>query len=142
MSIDLDVFVDASVDGVAAVVYAVVSQESRTINNPTIPRLVLVSVHMVANLVDNGVKALEGNPIGSVNAWFDSTVALHWITCENRYKQFVSNRVAKLKEKDYILWRYVPSEQDTADIASRGCDLKKLTDEWYRGADWLHDQTA
>lgn len=102
-----------------------------------------MSAQMATNLVDNVVKALEGNPIGNVHAWSDSTIVLHWITGENRYKQFGSNRVAKIKEKDYIIWRYVPSEQNPADIVSRGCDVKKkLTDQWFRGPDWLQDQTA
>ncbi|XP_065058645.1 uncharacterized protein LOC135686359 [Rhopilema esculentum] len=151
-SIELHVFGDASIDGVAAIVYAVIRQESEKSqgllvaksrlakNNLTIPRLELVAAHMAANLVDNVVRALEGHPIENVYAWLDSTVALHWVRGENRYKQFVSNRVSKIKEKDYIVWRHVPSELNPADIASRGSNIKKLTDDWFRGPDWIQCQ--
>ena len=53
-------------------------------------------------------------------AWIDSTVTLHWI-CGNRvYKQFVANQVAKIKEYPSIQWRYVPTDDNLADITSRG----------------------
>ena len=49
----------------------------------------------------------------------------------------MSNRVAKIKEKDYILWRHVPTESNPADIASRGCDAKKLNNRWFKGPEWM-----
>ena len=136
--VDLHAFGDASQDGVAALVYVVVWQESNNSQGLitaksrlakkglTIPRLELVAGHMAANLIDYVKKALQGYPIRYVYAWLDSSVVLHWIKGETHYKQFVSNRVAKIKEKDYILWRHVPTESNPADIASRGCDGKKL----------------
>ena len=45
--------------------------------------------------------------------------------------------MAKIKEKDYLTWRHVPSEMNPADIASRGCDSKKLTDNWFKGPGWI-----
>eukprot|EP00795_Rhopilema_esculentum_P013922 gene13922-4874_t len=78
---------------------------------------------MAANLVENVVRALEGHPIEKVYAWLNSTVALHWVRGENRYKQFVSNQVSKIKEKDYRVWRHVP-ELNPADIANRGAMSK------------------
>ena len=72
----------------------------------TIPRLELVSAHMASNLVANGKDALQDQPIRSVYGWLDSTVALHWIKGGgSMYKQFVANRVSKIREKDYITWR-------------------------------------
>ena len=148
-TIDLHVFADASLNGVATVVYAIIEQgsdiEQGLITSKsrlskkglTIPRLELVAGHMAANIVDNVKKALQGYPVRDVHAWLDSSVALHWIKSENRYKQFVSNRVTKIKEKDYLIWRHVPSELNPADIASRGCDIKKVTDSWFKGPDWI-----
>ena len=113
--VDLHVFGDASQDGVAALVYVVVWQESDSSQGLitaksrlakkglTIPRLELVAGHMAANLIDNVKNALQSHPIMYAHAWLDSSVALHWINGKNHYKQFVSNRVAKIKEKDYIL---------------------------------------
>ena len=42
------------------------------------------------------------------------------------YKQFVANRIKKILEKGYIQWRYVPTNENKADIASRGGDDKEL----------------
>ena len=66
----------------------------------TIPRLELVSAHMAANLVENVKKALQVQPVRSVHGWLDCTVALHWIKGGGTtYKQFVANRVGKIRDK-------------------------------------------
>ena len=39
---------------------------------------------------------------------------------QGEYRQFVSNRVAKIKERDHIHWHHVPTEDNPADIGSRG----------------------
>ena len=114
--IDAHSFGDASNNGVSAVVHAVVHQgtdvnqgfvaaKARLVKKSlTIPRKELVAGrrHMSANLVRNVKKALENLPIRNVYGWLDSTVALHWIKGNGKYKQFVSNRVRKIKEIDYI----------------------------------------
>ena len=78
--VDLHAFGDASQDGVAALVYVVVWQESNNSqglitaksrlakNGLTIPRLELVAGHKAANLIDNVKKALQGYPIRYVYA--------------------------------------------------------------------------
>ncbi len=148
-AIDLHVFADASGNGVATAVYALVFQEDETSQELltakariakkglTIPRLELVAGHMAANLVENVRRVLTGYPVRKVYGWLDSSVALHWIKGENKYKQFVSNRVASIKEKDFIEWRHVPSEQNPADVASRGSYSKGLDDRWYKGPSWI-----
>ena len=68
----------------------------------TIPRLELVSAHMAANLVNDVRNALEGYAVGSVYGWTDSMVALHWISGQGNYKQFVANSVAQINAKDFI----------------------------------------
>eukprot|EP00794_Sanderia_malayensis_P001493 gene1493-biopygen1237 len=98
------------------------------------------SAHMAANLVENVKATLTGYPIAAVFRWLDSSVALHWIQGENKYKQFVSNRVAKIKEKDYIQWRHVPTSENLADIASRGCNPSKLKDNWFKGPVWMTEK--
>ena len=79
-------FGDTSGVGTSAAVYAVVSQasgvsqdlltaESRLAKKgSTIPRLELVSTHMIANLAENTKKALEGQPVKSVTGWLHSTM--------------------------------------------------------------------
>lgn len=46
---------------------------------------------MATNLLMNMLNALE-----TMYGWLDSTVSLHWIKGNGQYKQFVTNRVAKI----------------------------------------------
>ena len=148
-AIDLYSFGDASDNGVSAVVHAVVHQET-DVNQGfvaakaqlakkslTIPRKELVAGHMSANLVRNVKKALENLPIRNIYGWLDSTVALHWIKGNGEYKQFVSNLVRKIKESDYIQWRYVLTDENISDMGSRGAKPDHLNGEWKHGPKWL-----
>ena len=150
LSLELHAFGDASTQGVGAVVYSVVRQRSGITQQLvaaksalakeglTVPRLELVSAHMATNLVANVRKALTGLPEPTIHGWLDSTVALHWIRGEGRYRQFVANRVSKIQQQSEIAWRHVPTEDNPADIASRGGSLSEKP-QWWNGPEWLHD---
>ena len=83
-TVDLNVFVDASIVASCAVFYAVVHQPSVTNQglvhsksriskkNLIIPRLELVSAHMASNLIENVKAALNRSNIRSVTGWTDS----------------------------------------------------------------------
>ena len=103
----------------------------------TIPRKKLVAGHMSTNLVRNVKKALESLPIQNVYGWLDSTVALHWIKQNGDYKQFVSNRLRKIKEINHIQWRYVPTDENIYDIGSPGAKPNRLNGEWKHSPKWL-----
>ena len=105
--------------------------------NLSIPRLELVAMHMAANLCLNIKEAFHDKYEINFYGWTDSTVALHWVTGKGNYKQFVHNRANKIREKDFIKWRYVPTEKNPADLASRGCFPEKLNDDWIIGPNWL-----
>ena len=127
-SISLHVFGDASGVGVAAAAFTVVSQPSGVTQGIvaakarlakqglTIPRLELVACHMATNMAANAREALEGYPVDQVYCWSDSTPALHWIRREGEYKRFVHNRVRKIRDKNWITWRYVPTKENPADL--------------------------
>ena len=119
-------------DDIGAVVYLVVHQEGGVTTSLVaaksclakkslmVPRLELVSTHMSTNLVINVKNALVKLQKLNVHAWLDSTVALHWHLGNGEYKQFVANRVSKIKKHGEIQWRYVPTKENPADVASRG----------------------
>ncbi len=150
-SSELHVFGDASTEGVGTVVYSVIRQaegvttslvaaKSRLAKkNLTVPRLELVSAHMSANLVMNVKNALIELPTPEIIGWLDSTVALHWLLGNGQYKQFVANRVRKIREHTEIKWRYVPTAENPADIASRGGQITGST--WLTGPEWLADRS-
>ena len=117
-NIELHAFGDTSGKGVAATVYAVVKQPT-SVNKGlitakarlakqglTIPRCELVSGHMAVNLLSNVQDALQGFPVSSLHCWLDSSVALHWIRGNGDFKQFVTNRVRKIREHGDIMWRH------------------------------------
>ena len=97
-----------------------------------------MGAHMVANLLQNVRTALEGYKITGTFAWSDSTVVLCWIMSTNReWKQFVTNRIVKIRQKENLQWKYCPTAENPADIGSRGCKADNLGDLWWKGPDWL-----
>lgn len=141
--VELHSFGDASKGGVGAAVYAVVRQQSGITQQLvaaksrlakqglTIPRLELVSAHMATNLLMNVRNALDNITPPKLYGWLDSTVPLYWIKGNGQYKEFVANRVAKIQLQKQITWRYVPSEENPADLASRGGrQVFRTLDDW------------
>ena len=149
--IDLHCFGDASGRGISAALYAVVTQspgvsvglvtaKARLVKQGlSIPRLELVSGHMATNLITNTRDALEGFPVGEMYCWLDSTVALHWIRGAGNYKQFVSNRVSKIQQHSSVQWRHVTSQENPADLGSRGGSVQG-EELWWRGPKWLTEK--
>ena len=148
--IHLHGFGDASGKRVATAVSAVVEQKSG-INQGlvaararlakqglTIPRLELIAGHMTVNLLANVCDALTGFPVSSMTGWLDSSVALHWISGGGEYKQFVRNRVNKINEHADVKWRHVPTQDNPADLGSRGGPVPDES-SWWTGPEWLSD---
>jgi hypothetical protein len=79
---------------------------------------------MVTNFLTNVKEALNGFPVTDICGWTDSLVVLHWIRGRGQYKQFVENRVRKIQAKPEIRWRHVPTEENPADLSSRGGDVQ------------------
>ena len=96
---------------------------------------------MAVNSVDNIRHALDGFPVTSVHCWLDSSVALHWIRGNGEYRQFVANRVKKIKDHEINEWRHVPTDQNPADLGSRGGSITDA-DLWWNGPDWSQDRHA
>lgn len=150
-AVELHSFGDASERGVGAAVYAVVRQPSGNTQRLvvaksrlakqglTIPRLELIAAHMATNMLINVRNALDNLPSPNVFGWLDSTVALHWIKGNGQYKQFVANRVAKIQLYKEIEWRYVPTDENPADPASRGALVHSVL--WQQGPAWLQDKS-
>lgn len=91
------------------------------------------------------VAALRRWPIASVTVWMDSLVALFWIVSPERsWKVFVPNRtrkIAEVTEEVGIVWKYCPSDDNLADLGSRGASIDKMEKgDWFHGPEWLVDQ--
>lgn len=106
----------------------------------TIPRLELSAALLGTRLAKRIMKAI-GNRITKIYYWCDSTIVLSWITEESKHwKTFVANRVAKIQDLTSIQdWRYVNTNENPADILSRGISASSLigNDMWFHGPLWL-----
>ena len=107
----------------------------------SIPRLELLACLILVKLMNTVKNALISQvSIQKWNLWSDSMTALYWIRNKGEWKQFVPHRVNEIfKLSNKNDWRHCPSEQNPADIGSRGLlaiDLK--SDElWWEGPKWL-----
>ena len=136
-------FGEASIHGVFAAVYAVVTQASGVTQgliaaksclakkSLTIPRLELVSGQITVNLTTNVRVALEGfSMTKDIQCWLDSTVALHWLNDDGEYRQFVANRVKKIQSHTNTQWRHVPTSENPPDQGSRGGSVNEAELWW------------
>ena len=147
-------FADASTAAYAAVIYirilytdASVSVSlvySRTKVAPlkpvTIPKLELSAALLLSQCIDYVCSLLELT-LDKVYAWSDSTIALGWLqTPPHRLQTFMANRVSKAVEVvPPGRWRHVPSQDNPADLASRGVLPSQLLQStiWWSGPPWL-----
>ncbi|GFX02960.1 integrase catalytic domain-containing protein [Trichonephila clavipes] len=152
--IELHGFSDASQSAYGAVLYCKsVTSDGRVLvhliaskspvsptKQTTIPRLELCAPVLLAKLVHRVKQALKSN-VTNTFLWSDSMIVLSWIRKESyQLKTFVANRIATIQEMTSSeQWRYVATEDNTADFVSRGMDsLKFKTCElWWNGPKFL-----
>ncbi|KAK3102963.1 hypothetical protein FSP39_015321 [Pinctada imbricata] len=149
-------FVYASQDVYGAVVYAryeysdssvstrMIAAKGRVapLKSISIPRMELLGAILGLRLTCAISKALEID-MKHVTYWSDSMNVLYWIRgCSRSYKTFVANRVSEIHDhSEPVQWRYVPTEENPADIASRGTTVEKLVEEikWWYGPSFLRE---
>ena len=154
-SVQLHCFADASERAYGAVVYMRVEYEAKVkcqivssktrvapLAKQTIPRLELLSNLTASRLLKSVSQALHDDVrIDEVFNWTDSMISLWWITnTDKEYKQFVENRVAEIRRNSPPeQWRYCPTADNPADIASRGIRSIELKESslWLLGPDFL-----
>ena len=100
----------------------------------------LAKQKLAVNLADNIKTALANLNIRNVFGWTDSTVVLHWLEKHGNYNHFVNNGVDKIKEKHYITWRQVSTNENPADIGSRSVYGNQIPSLWWNGSTWLQNR--
>jgi len=138
-------FADASEKAYAAVVYAkigcsvmIIASKSKVNpkkNRKTIPKLELCAAHLLAKLIDR-VKEDLGD-FAETYAWSDSTITLAWIRSGDNKNKFIRRRTDEIQKVKGVVWKHVRSEDNPADVASRGIGADKLKDcaIWWKGAE-------
>ncbi|KAI9999388.1 hypothetical protein NQD34_018259 [Periophthalmus magnuspinnatus] len=106
----------------------------------TIPRMELIAATMASRMDMLCKRELQMDLLDSV-FWTDSESVLKYIRNEtSRYKVFVANRVSQiLKASSPAQWRYVVTDSNPADIASRGLKAETLLKHptWQSGPHFL-----
>ncbi|XP_014208231.1 uncharacterized protein LOC106639235 [Copidosoma floridanum] len=80
------------------------------------------------------------------HAWSDSQIVLYWIrSSEPTNNSLVDNYVAHIQELlPSHIWRHVPTDSNSADVASRGIDFPSLQRKrlWWESPAWLMSPPA
>ncbi|XP_032569851.1 uncharacterized protein LOC116800206 [Drosophila sechellia] len=142
-------FADASEKAYAAVVYAkvgphvnIIASKSRVNpikNRKTIPKLELCAAHLLSELIQRLKGSIDN--IMEIYAWSDSTITLAWINSGQSKIKFIKRRTDDIRKLKNTEWNHVKSEDNPADLASRGVDSNQLIncDFWWKGPKWLAD---
>ena len=114
--------------------------KSAPVKTVTLPRLELMAALLGARL--NKFLRATFAELGSVPffMWSDSTITLSWIsTLPATLKTFVANRVVEIQSlTSASQWRHCSTDQNVADVLSRGCLLSSLLrSDWHNGPLWL-----
>ena len=153
LSQELHVFCDASTLAMCTVAYMVTQHPkqrvsvflcSKTKTAPmqgiTLPRAELVATLMGSRLAQSVKEYLDQEDI-HCHFWTDSTVALHWLRREpSKWKPFVANRVQEVQKLTKAEnWRHVPTDENAADLGTRGLTLLELSRKpiWFQGPEFL-----
>lgn len=105
----------------------------------TIPRLELTAAAVsvsISNMLREELRVVNGEEY----FWTDSKVVLGYINNDaRRFHTFVANRVQKIRNStNPKQWRYVPTDENPADGASRGKTINELlTSDWFTGPTFL-----
>ena len=152
--IELHTFADASTVGYGACTYlrvvyrngsvhcSLILGKSRVVplKRVSMPRLELVAAVLAAKLCKLIRKELDVN-VDEVFYWTDATVVLRYISNSfSRFEAFVGNRIELLHTLTAVSqWRYVPTNDNPADLASRGISPKLCVSAelWFRGPSFL-----
>ena len=102
-----------------------------------IPRLELLGV-LIGTRAMWFVKRELHLPISSKILWTDSQCVLQWLHSKKPLSTFVTNRLKEIKSLDGTLFKYIPTQENPADLATRGKSPSELLQSiWWNGPSWL-----
>jgi len=160
----LQVFEDASPSAFGAAAYFVNNNQTAFImakirvaplkivgrEKPTIPLMELMAALLGVQLATTIINAMKKArvDITEVTMWCANQPVLFWIDeLEPNKCKVIRNRVNKIQSftRQYqAAWRYVPTDQNPADLLTRGIDLEQFSSSklWKFGPDWLSNSSA
>ena len=150
----LHVFVDASKKGYGAVAYLCSNKHSSFVMSKTrvapIKEVTLPKLELRAAVIGTRLLKFMMHSMLLIHSeipvymWSDSQITLYWIYSSKRLPQFVSHRVAEIKQSTpATTWKYCPTSDNPADLLTRGLSTEQFNANihmWMHGPTWLHDQ--
>ena len=150
---ELHVFADASSEAYGAVAYLRLENEGsvqccflagksrvKPLKSMTIPRMELTAAVLAVKIGSALLRELSFQPM-KVCFHTDSTSVLYFISSpRKRFPVYIANRVQLILDHSIpSQWRYVPSQQNPADFASRGFTAfnQDSIDLWLHGPNFL-----
>lgn len=145
---DLHCFTDSSTQAYAAVIYIVFKGEisfvigkSRLVpikdqEHLKIPRLELLGVLIGSRLMTYVVDSLKLEVRRQI-LWTDSQIVVDWVNSNKLLPPFVARRIEEIKRNKGMTIRYVPSELNPADVATRSVSTKEDRNKWLVGPQFL-----
>lgn len=147
--IELHGYSDASLKAYGACIYLKVNNKGTSkcfllaaksriasLKQVSIPRLELCAAVLLCRLMET-VSPHFNIQSNNIHAWSDSQIVLAWLQKEpHTWKTFVAQRVDLIcKTIPNSQWHYVRSENNPADLISRGCSVNSLTKSpiWWHG---------
>lgn len=159
VAFDLHIFSDASERAYGACVYVrsvdkegqvlvrllIAKSRVSPIKPTTTPRLELCGALVSAHLYEKVMTSLRAQ-VRSTTFWTDSTIVLGWLKMmPSRLQPFVRNRVSDILEiTGSCTWRHVPTDQNPADLISRGLHASIIDslDLWWSGPSFLQQDVT
>lgn len=144
-------FCDASSTAYSAATYLHQEQENQfkvnlmfaksrlaPIKGMTIPRLELMAVVIGVRCLTFVTEQLQ-LPIVHKYLWTDSKCVLDWMNSDKHLPVFIKNRVEEIKSHKDVTISYVNTQENSADIATRGSTIEDLYGNqiWWHGPTWL-----
>lgn len=106
------------------------------VKTKSIPKLELSAALLLAELINTVKKTLKLD-IKKIRCFSDSMIVLSWLKKDpSNWKPFVANRTSRIQELTEIdSWSHVSTDQNPADVLSRGCDPIELKSNalWWNG---------
>ena len=116
------------------------SKNKKTKEKMTIPRLELMSTLIGTRSLRFIAKEL-GLQDKQMILWTDSQCVLDWLKQKENSDVFVRNRVKEITSENDVVFRYVNTKHNPADIPTRGMTTEELkkSDLWWHGPEWLKE---
>ncbi len=106
----------------------------------TIPRMELRAAELAVRLRKTVLSQLKLE-VGEVTFWSDSLTVLYWLRDDaKRFQTFVHNKLQNIRRAaDQKEWKWVPSAENPADLATRGLTPARLAKVslWHHGPPYL-----